>query len=443
MSTSTDSPRAPRPRVGRLRRRPGVALLAVGALVALGACSGGDGSAGGDDDVTLTFAWWGDASRAERYEKAIDLYEEKNPHVTIQSSYASFADYWTSRNTEAASGSLPDVFQMDVSYLSQYGGSGQIAALDDFAEDGTIDISTFPENVMPAAKVDGRLVGIPTSTGGIANFFSTGLFDDLGVAVPAGDLTWDQYDDVLSQVGAAGADHDPEVNGSTQYVQILSVFEIWLAQHGKALYTPDGALGFTEADLAEWWQRATPLFADGGFVDPKRAEQLNGADVLGAGVTASELSFYNFLVRFSEGSAGGKFAMLLPPADDTANRGLYLKPSLELSMSATTEHPEEAARFIDFIANDPEVSKEFGLSRGAPISQPALDALEPEGLDKQILDYWEQLAEVAGDTPPPPPEGAGAVEVEFTRIAQDIGFGTTSVDDGVKEFFSTAPGMLG
>jgi len=427
----------------RKLRRSGVAFLAVGAVAALGACSGGDGSGGGAEDVTLTFAWWGDASRAERYEKAIDLYEEKNPHVTIQSSYASFADYWTSRNTEAASGSLPDVFQMDVTYLSQYGGTGQVAALDEFVEDGTIDISTFPESVMPAAKVDGRLVGIPTSTGGIANFFNTGLFEELGVDVPDGDLTWDEYDAVLSQVGKAGADHDPQVSGSTQYTQIWTVFEIWLAQQGKSLYTEDGALGFTEADLTAWWGRATPLFADDGFIDPKRQEQLNGADVLGSGVTASELSFYNFLVRFSEGSAGGEFAMTLPPADDTGDRGLYLKPSLELSMSANTEHPEEAAKFIDFIANDPEVSREFGLSRGAPISQPAIDALEPEGLDRQILDYWEQLSAVAGDTPPPPPEGAGAVEVEFTRIAQDIGFGTTSLDDGVKEFFSLAPGMLG
>lgn len=422
-------------------RRSAVALLTVGALTALGACSGGD--AAGDGDVTLTFAWWGDASRADRYEKAIDLYEERNPGVTIQSSYAGWGDYWTARNTEATSGSLPDVFQMDVAYLARYGGSGQIAPLDEYTESGAIDISTFPESVMPATRIDGQMYGIPTSTGGIANFFNTSLLDELGVEVPQGDLTWDEYDAVLSEVGAAGADRDPEVNGSTQYVQIMTVFEIWLSQQGKSLYTPEGDLGFTPEDLAAWWGRATPLLDDGGFIPPKRAEQLNGADVLGAGATASELSFYNFLVRFSEGSAEGDFSMLLPPADDPDDRGVYLKPSLELSMSANTEHPDEAAEFIDFIANDPEVSKAFGLSRGAPVSGPALDALEPEGLDKQILDYWTRLAEVADDAPPPPPEGAGAVEAEFTRIAQDVAFGASSVDEGVQEFFDVAPGLLG
>jgi len=424
-------------------RRPAVALATIGAIVALGACSGSDSAGGGDENVTLTMAWWGDASRAERYEKAIDLYEAQNPGVTIQSSYASFSDYWTARNTEAASGSLPDVFQMDVTYLSQYGKSGQIAPLDEYTANGQIDISTFPDSVLPATKVDDKIFNIPTSVGGLATFYNDTLLDDLGVEAPEGDLTWDQYDAVLSQIGAAGAKHDPEVDGSTQYVQIFSAFEIWLGQQGKTLFAPDGQLGFTEADLAQWWDRATPLLEDGGFIAPKRSEQLGGADVLGAGATASEISFYNFLVRFAEGSAGGTFSMLLPPADDAENRGLYLKPSLGLSMSANSEHPAEAAKFIDFIVNDPEVSQAFGLSRGAPISKPALDALEPEGPDKEILDYYTELEAVAGDAPPPPPEGAGAVEAEFTRIATDIAFGATTVDDGVTEFFGLAPGMLG
>lgn len=416
-------------------------MVGVAAFVALAACSGG-GSTGGDD-VTLTFSWWGDKSRAERYESAIDLYEERNPGVTIQSSYASFSDYWTARNTEASSDSLPDVMQMDVTYLAQYGQSGRIRPLDEFTDSGQIDISTMPESVLPSARIEDQIFTIPTSAGGLATFFNDSLLDELDIEVPTADLTWDQYDALLSAVGRAGADSEPQVAGSTQYVQIWSVFEIWLQQQGKTLFTPDGAFGFTEADLAAWWKRATPLLEDGGFISPKRSDQLNGADVLGAGYTASEISFYNFLVRFAEGSAEGDFSMLLPPADDTQERGLYLKPSLGLSMSASSEHPEEAADFIDFITNDPEVSKEFGLSRGAPLTQSALDALEPEGLDKQILDYYTQLADVVDDAPPPPPEGAGAVEAEFTRIAQDVAYGTSSVDDGVAEFFQSAPGLLG
>jgi multiple sugar transport system substrate-binding protein len=437
---TTTGRRAQDARPAPARRRVGYAMMAAGSMLALTACSGGDAAGGDGEDVTITFAWWGDASRADRYEQSIELFEEQNPGVTVQTSYAGFGDYWTARNTEAAGGSLPDVFQMDVTYLQQYGGTGQIQPLDEYTTDA-IDISTFPESVMPATRVNDQIFGIPTSSSTFANFFNSTLLDEIGVAAAPEAMTWDEYDAWLSEVGAAGAGADPAVSGSNQYTQIWGVFEIWLMQQGKNLFTPEGELGFTEADLATWWERATPLFDDGGFVAPERVEALE-QDALSAGYTASEISFFNFLVRFTEGTGGDEFTMALPPADDPAANGLYLKPSLMMSMSANTEHPEVSAEFIDFIANDPEVGKIFGMSRGVPVSQTALEGVEAEGLDQTMLDYGEQVAEVAQDAPPPPPEGAGAVEAEFTRLAQEIGFGALTVDDAVGQFFVNAADLM-
>lgn len=425
------------------RTRAGAAVLAVGALALTGCASSADGSADGGEDgeATITFAWWGDATRADRYEEAIDLYEEQNPGVTIQTSYAGWGDYWTARNTEAAGGALPDVFQMDVVYLRQYGATGQIQPLDAYVGE-QIDISSFPESVMPATKIGDEIYGIPTQTTVLATFFNNDLLDEAGVDVPSGDLTWDEYDALLGEISAAGADQDPPVDGSVQYTQIWSVFEIWLLQQGKSLFTADGELGFTEADLAGWWGRAAPLFADGGFMDPGRAEQIE-SDPLSAQYTASEISFYNFLVRFTEGTGGDEFTMLEVPADDPANRGVYLKPGLQLSMSAQTEHPEVTADFIDFLTNDPAVEEIFAMSRGVPISASAREGNRPAGLDQEIQAYWEAVEETAIEAPAPPPEGAGAVEAEFTRIAQDIGFGALTVEDGVEQFFTAGTDLLG
>ncbi|MCK0118219.1 multiple sugar transport system substrate-binding protein [Isoptericola sp. CG 20/1183] len=423
------------------RVRGGTAVLAASALALTGCAGGADGDAGDDGAATITFAWWGDATRADRYEEAIDLFEEQNPGVTIQTSYAGWGDYWTARNTEAAGGALPDVFQMDVAYLRQYGATGQIQPLDQYVGE-QIDISSFPESVMPATKIDDQIYGIPTQTTILGTFFNNDLLDQVGVDVPSGDLTWDEYDAFLGEVGAAGADADPRIEGSVQYVQIWSVFEIWLLQQGKSLYAEDGGFGFTEADLAAWWGRAAPLFANGGFMDPGRAEQIE-SDPLSAQYTASEISFYNFLVRFTEGTGGDEFSMTGVPADDPANRGVYLKPGLQLSMSAQTEHPEVTAEFIDFLTNDPAVEEIFEMSRGVPISAGAREGIQAEGLDQEILAYWESVEATAIDAPAPPPQGAGAVEAEFTRIAQDIGFGALSVEDGVEQFFLAGTDLLG
>ncbi|WP_277207454.1 ABC transporter substrate-binding protein [Isoptericola croceus] len=423
------------------RTRAAAAALAACALALTGCAGSADGGDGADGAATITFSWWGDATRADRYEEAIDLYEERNPGVTIQTSYAGWGDYWTARNTEAAGGALPDVFQMDVAYLRQYGATGQIQPLDQYVDE-QIDISSFPESVMPATKIDGEIYGIPTQTTVLATFFNTDRLGEVGVDVPASDLTWDEYDALLGEIGTAGGSADPQLDGSVQYTQIWSVFEIWLLQQGRSLFTADGELAFTEADLTAWWERATPLFADGGFMDPGRGEQIE-SDPLSAQYTASEISFYNFLVRFTEGTGGDEFTMLQVPADDPANRGIYLKPGLQLSMSAQTEHPEVSADFIDFLTNDPDVEEIFAMSRGVPISASAREGNEPAGLDQEIQAYWEAVEETAIDAPAPPPEGAGAVEAEFTRIAQDIGFGALSVEDGVEQFFTAGTDLLG
>ena len=84
--------------------------LVAAAALALTACGGGggggsepaaDGAATADpnEEVTLTFTWWGNDDRAARMAQAIDLFEEENPSITVQGNFSSFNDYWTARNT--------------------------------------------------------------------------------------------------------------------------------------------------------------------------------------------------------------------------------------------------------------------------------------------------------------------------------------------------------
>ena len=51
------------------------------------------GSAAGD--VAMTFTWWGNQTRNERTQAALDLYSEQNPGVTFDTQPAEWNDYWT------------------------------------------------------------------------------------------------------------------------------------------------------------------------------------------------------------------------------------------------------------------------------------------------------------------------------------------------------------
>lgn len=436
MSPSTRSPKR-----GRYLSMTCLVAAASLALAACGGSSGGEAGSG-DEDVTLFFAWWGDDSRADRYEQSIDLFEDEHPNVTIQTSYAGFSDYWTARNTEAAGGSLPDVIQMDISYLSTYGESGRVASLDEFVGE-QIDLSTMPESVLPAGQIDGTTYGIVTSTNTLATFVNTDVTDALGVEVPAAEgLTWDVYHQFLKDVAEAGASQDPAIYGSVDYTGFFWLFQMWLGQQGLDLFTEDGQLGFTEADLAQWWSQTADLRAEQVVMPADRQAQIT-VDAAASGEVAADISWDNFLVRFNEGSGGSSYTMLPVPTAADGTTGMFLKPGLLLSVSAQSEHPDAAAEFIDFIVNDPRVSEIFGTSRGVPASETSREGIEATDLDQQILDYEDSVADLVGDTPPPPVDGFGTLEAAFIRLHENVTFGASTPEEAAAAWFAEAQTALG
>src|SRR3954464_11374527 len=100
----------------RMVRRMVAALVL--ALLAAG-CGSGTGNSGGN--VTITFAWWGSDSRATITRKAVDLFEQRNPGVKVQTTFAAYSAYWEKLATQTAGGNAPDVITMDTRYLSEYG----------------------------------------------------------------------------------------------------------------------------------------------------------------------------------------------------------------------------------------------------------------------------------------------------------------------------------
>ncbi len=82
-----------------------------------------------------------------------------------------------------------------------------------------------------------------------------------------------------------------------------------------------------------------------------------------------------------------------------ANGGMFLKPSLMLSPSSTSEHPAQAAKLIDVLINDPEVGEIFGMSRGVPASSTAPDGFEQAGIDAQILEDEQSLEDYRRELP--------------------------------------------
>ncbi|MBI3512758.1 MAG: ABC transporter ATP-binding protein, partial [Proteobacteria bacterium] len=127
-----------------------------------------------------------------------------------------------------------------------------------------------------------------------------------------------------------------------------------------------------------------------------------------------------------------------------AKPGQYLKPAMLWSVSARTKQPELAVKVVDFYANDVAAGLVLGVERGVPPSAVVRRAVEPtlDALGRAMAQYIAFVSDKVGPLPPPPPAGAGEVQMLLRRINEQIGFGKLSVADGAKQFVKEAKAVL-
>lgn len=415
------------------------ALAAATALV-LSGCSGGGASDADaydpDEEVTLTFTWWGNDDRAQRYQQLIDAFEEEHPNITIEGQFSDFPSYWEKRKTEAAGGGLPDVWQFSDSYLREYAEPGLLLDLETVSD--YIDFDSFDDGLRSTGQLEGTQYSLPTGYSAWALFLNDGLVEQAGVDPYEGGTSYDDYAEWVASVTEAtgGA-----VYGGTDLTQRIQNFENVLRADGKNLYTDDGELGFTEDELRDFWESGEA--ARKATIPQQRLEEITPKSGFGAGLTASEASWSNFLGGYIADSGAAHVSLVAPPTTDPDAKDLYRQAGLQVAISAKTEHPEAAALWLDFVVNSEEAGKIFGTTLGFPASETKLAGTTLEGVDAQVADYLDSVADRIGEAPPVPVAGYGSLEQTFWDLGKEIGLGTLSVDDAVTEFFQEAGVILG
>ena len=424
-----------------INRRHFLTTVAIGtaSAAALAACGNGGSSSGqtgsAEKPVTINYTWWGNDDRAERTRKAIALFESKNPDIKVNGNFTDFAGYWQKRATEAAGGGLPDVMQWDLSYLRDYGQRNQLLDL------STVKINTeaFEKSLLPSGQIKGKTYGIPTSTNAFAVYYDPAKLASLGIAEPTGKWTWSEFQAFLKEVGDKG---NGTLYGSTDFTGVWWQFNIWLRQKNIQAFTSDGKLGFSKDDLKTWWNLNSKLRGTQALVPEDRVTQLKPKSPFGSNVSAAEVTWDNFMAGYLADSGAKQLKLVPVPSDDPNNLGLFLKPSMLMVASAKTKFKDAAARFIDFMVNDPEVGQIFKTSRGVPASKTQRDGTTFDGADKLVVDYEKSIEQYLKDAPEPPIVGFGTLEASFGRIASDLNYGKLTVDGAVDAWFKEAEDLI-
>lgn len=426
-------------------RRRAAAAIAI-ACLALSACgqdspgdsaSTSDGSAD-EEGVSLRFSWWGSDARQAMNQELIDLYEEDHPGVTVDSEYSDFSGYWDKLATQTAGGDAPDVIMQEERYLRDYASRGALADLAEY----DIDTSEMAESVLESGQFDGGLWGIPTGVNAYALVANPSIFADAGVPMPDDETwTWEDYARITAEISSSTPDG---VYGIEEYGFDEPALDIFARQRGESLWTEDGRIGMSPETIAERWQLSLDLMESGAAPPASESLETRALSVeqslLSTNQAAMRLYWTNQLGTVNE-AAGQEMELLRLPGETQYDRtGLFLKPSMALSMAATTDHPEEAAEFIDWMLNSPEAGEIILMDRGLPsnleVRESIMDQLGPA--DQQASAFVDELTPTIVDAPEVPPVGAGEVNAIIQRINDEVMFGRISPQEAAEQFIAEA-----
>ncbi|MFL1431623.1 MULTISPECIES: ABC transporter substrate-binding protein [unclassified Nocardiopsis] len=425
-------------------RRPLAAAATALALALTASACGGGGSAAEDGVVELRYSWWGADDRHSTLQQVIDIFEGQNPDIRIVADYTDWGSYWDKLATATAAGDAPDIMMQEERYLREYGDRGALA---DLSQLEGLDLSKIDPLVAQSGDLDGATYGIASGVNAYAVLADPEAFEAAGVELPDDETwTWEEYIALAAEITEAS---DGDIVGTQSIAYNEQGFQIFARQHGERLYNEDGTLGFSEETLTAWFEMTQELLDNGG--QPAAAQSVEieagGPDqsVLSTNTGAMAVFWTNQLGGITE-SSGREIELLRFPGESAGDRtGMFFKPAMFYSVSAGSDHPEEAARFVDFMLNSNEASElilsDLGLPANVDVRGHILSSLPPA--DERSAVFLAEIEDSIVDGNPPPPIGAGQV-VEITkRITDSMAFGDLTPQEAAQQWISEVEAATG
>ncbi len=348
-------------------------LILVG--FAISGCSSETTTDGSNEEVTISFSWWGTTDRNVATYQAIELFEELYPQYTVVTDQSTWDGYQTSLYNKLERGRESDVFQVNYNWI--YSMDGEYYFMD--LKELDLDFSDWPEHEHDPLTVHDKVLGLSLSETGYVFYLNWQVYEEAGVEkVPE---TWDE-------LIAAGQAIGNNSNGTKYAIGRLDAQQVailmfsWLAQkYGKNIISEDNTLNYTREELAEGFAFINTLRSNNVLIPS------NSFDTHTVGPTNPNWVIYqNYGGVLQWNTAISEYENELP---DNANLvsagmfqqasgeklGMYKKVSMALAVSKRVEESEAkqvaVKRFLEFFTANQAAIIALGVDRGVPSNQVA------------------------------------------------------------------------
>jgi multiple sugar transport system substrate-binding protein len=417
------------------------AAAATGGLTACAPGSSGGGGGGSTDKNTLALAYWSNPTRTKNTDAEIAAFVKANPPLKINAQPGEFGTYWDKLATQTAGGTAPDIIQMDMAYIADYGSR---SALLDLTKYG-VDTSKFVAGTVDPGKINGTLVGVNAGINSALFFANPKVFEKAKMNMPDDKTwTWDDLANLSAQVSAKLGDKG--VYGFDGFGTGTAELGAWARQRGEEVWPTGNQTPVSAATITSYFDYAQKLIQT--KATPAAAKQVENstaaldASLFATNKAAFHLLFHTQISAFGAAS-GTELKLLRLPAVQAGEPKMVNKASMYWSISARSKHTEAASKLIDFLMTDPAATKILTTERGIPaipaVQKDVAPLLDPQS--KIALDFSQAIAPELVPPPQVTPANASGFSTEFTTIGTDVIFGRSSSADAAAKTLSTIQGM--
>ena len=393
-----------------------VSMLSLGALAA--------------DPVKLTI--WSIDGDNGLYTKLAEDFDAANEDIVLESRLIAFDDLVNEALKAFATGQAPDLISLDNPDFALFSSRGAMLDITDrVANSKVIDTSVYYEGPLASAMWDGKLYGLPKATNTIALFYNKDLFAKAGIAEPP--KTWDELLDAARKL------NDPANNvyGITRSArgneEGTFQFLPWI-QMGAGSFKEVNTPGAVKA--LDLWK--TILAEKLASQDVLSQGQWDSTGTFNAGNAAMAISGPWELGRMATDAKFDWGVALLPTETEGGARSSAMG-DFNLGIFASTKHPDEAFRVIEYFASQSDrLFPEFSNipARSDIVLPPTGDAKKDAGLAV----FQEQLKYAQPRGPHPEWQKISKAIYDAVQAAMT---GQMSAKDALDQAQATIKGIVG
>ncbi|WP_460463133.1 ABC transporter substrate-binding protein [Arthrobacter pigmenti] len=352
--------------------------------------------------------WMWDSAQLPGYQKCVDAFEEKHPDINVRITQYGFDDYWSKLTASFVAEAGPDVFTNHVAKYPEFVRRDVLLPLKSLEATSGFDPNEFQDGLAELWQgPDGKQYGMPKDFDTVGLFYNKEMLRKAGMTTEDLEgLTWNPrnggtFEDVLAhltidQNGVRGDEPGFDPNNVKVY---------GLASAGSGGYDGQtqwswlaGATGWRFNDEKTWgseynyddprFQRTIKWYfslVDKGYLPPfeKVGAEPNASQQLASGKAAIAADG-SWMIRIYEAMKGMDLGIAKVPSGPVGHP-VSMYNGLADSISAQTEHPEDAARLVDFLGSDQcqvIIGKEGVVFPARPAgTKAAIETFESQGID--------------------------------------------------------------